>query len=348
MHVVGVFFRCTPNQPQSAALYVRTNMEDIELEARFISQEHRVVPIWANFWLKRKEWSKDDPRRKAANTAFAMFWLPKPSSVIISGGLIALFSLYFMSKQTELLEEQNRLMDKQNRLLLSQIRDQQAVGNASRKTELIKSIYASSGEIADEVLYTKSLPATAPRIRSESIAEYLKIRRAEIDTSMEVFKATGNMPVAGATLDFGVDLRWAPLQEISINQLDMSHMSLYHSNFEAADLNYVDFSDSQIEYANLSSADLTGVNINSASLIGANLENADLSAIKWNDETIVLNANIYGIRNSPAGFKEWALRNGALEISSNDVWVKKNIQTFPSLEKHITKRFKATPSQDAL
>ena len=322
-------------------------MDDIELEARFISQEHRVIPIWTNFWLKRKEWSKEDPRRKAANTAFAMFWLPKPSSVIVSGGLIAIFSLYFMSKQTGLLEEQNKLMDSQNALLLSQISDQQSVGIASRKTELIKSIYASSGEIEEEVLYARALPEISPRIRSESIAEYLKIRRAEIEADMVAFRASGNMPVA-ATLNFGVDLRWAPLQDISVNQLDMSHMSLYHSNFEAAELTYVDFSDSQMEYTNLSGADLTGAKLNNTSLIGANLVNADLSAINWNDETRVLNANIYGVKNPPPGFKEWAIRNGALEMSNKYAWVRKNIQTFPALEKHITKRSKATPKSGAL
>lgn len=314
-------------------------MDDIKLEAKFIAQEHRIIPIWTNFLLKKKEWDKNDPRRKAANTAFAMFWLPKPSSVIFSGGLIAIFTLYFMSKQTELLEDQNRLTGNQNKLLLSQIKDQQSVDNSSRKTELIKSLYASSGEIEEDVLYTKALPIVAPRIRSESIAEYIKIRRLEIESDMQAYRATGNMPVA-ATLNFGVDLRWAPLQEISVNQLDMRNMSLYHSNFEAAELVYVDFSDSQMEYVNLFGADLTGANLTNTSLIGAYLVNADLSAIKWNDKTRVFNANIYGIINPPPGFKEWALKNGALEIPDKVEWVRKNLQTFPALERHITKRSK--------
>lgn len=322
-------------------------MDDKEIEAKFISQEHRIIPIWLNFWVERKKWHKEDSRRKAASKAFALFWLPRPSTVIVSGGLIAIFSLYFMAKQTDLLNEQNSLIEKQNSLLLEQLKEQQTFVLNSRKTELIMSIYASNETVDDEVLYSKSIASTPPRIRSEALAEYLKLRRAEINQGKIEYRETGQMPVA-ATLNFGIDIRWAPLQGISISQLDMSRISLFHTNFQEAKLSYVNFSDSQMEYTNLANTDLTGANLKNTSLIGADLSYSNIQSIEWNNDTKILNANIYGVINAPPQFKEWALSHGALEFKNKEAWLEKNLSVFPALKKYITNSSKAMPKNGAL
>ncbi|CAH8236469.1 pentapeptide repeat-containing protein [Vibrio aestuarianus] len=309
-------------------------MKSIELEAKFIEQEHRLIRIWINFWLSRQKWEKDDPRRTAASTAFIWSLIRPVSYVFVSGGAVALISLYFLSKQTSLLEEQNLLVANQNQLLLNQINLQQEVNIAARKTELIKSIYASSGNSIEAGFHTKTLPEVTSRVRSEALAEYLALRKTEANANLEEFKQTGKRP-AVATLPFGVDLRDAPLQEVSLNQLDMGHMSLYNSSFERAKLYFVDFSNSQLEYTNFNNSNLHGSIFYNTSLVGSYMVGADLSGIKWNEETVVKNANIYGVKHAPKGFKEWAIKQGALEISNKDEWIKKNIQTFPALKERI-------------
>jgi len=312
-------------------------MTDIELEAKFISQEHRFVQIWLNFWVERKRWGKLDPRSKAATKAFALYWLPSPSTIIVSGGILTIFSLYFIAKQTELMDIQNTLIEKQNSLFLKQLTEQRISGLATRKTELIKTIYSNEGEIKSRVLYSKSIPSTPARVRSEAIAEYLEIRRTEIKNNMSDFRKTGIIPIT-ATLKFGIDLRWAPFQEINVNQLDMSHISLYHSNFQSAGLSYVDFSESQMEYVNLSNADLSGANFEKTSLVGADLTNANISHIKWSEETYVTNMNIYGVSNPPPGFLDWAIGRGAVVFQDKEEWLAKNLEMYPALEKHITSK----------
>ena len=310
-------------------------MEDKIIEAKLIEQEHRFIPIWKNFWVNKREWPPEDPRRKAANIAFAMFWIPKPSAVIVSGGLIAIFTIYFMAMQTDLLKEQNQLTAKQNALLLEQLKSQDEIYYATRKTELMSSIYSTSGRVDGVALHTLAKPKLSARIRAEAVVEYIKIRSREIERDTKELKESGRLPQA-ATLAFGVDLRWAPLQNVSLSNVELKHMSLFHSNLESSSLTYVNLSKSQLEYVNFSKSTLLGVNLKGASLIGANFSEADLSQLEWDDETKVLNSNIFGIRNAPKGFKEWALKRGAVEYSNNEDWIKKCISTYPALKKYMS------------
>ena len=309
-------------------------MNSIELEAKFIEQEHRLVPIWTHFWLDRRKWEDDDPRRIAANKAFLWFWFRQSSYVIVSGGVVALISLYFLSKQTSLLEEQNTLVSNQNQLLVAQINQQNKVNNAAKKTEVISVIFESKEKSSEIGFYTKAIPETAPRVRSEAIAEYLEIRKSEMLSDFEEFKKTGVRPFV-ATLPFGVDLQRAPLQNVSLKQIDMNNMSLSYSSFKFAELSFVDFSNSHLNYVNFANAMLYGSIFDDASLVGSYMVGADLSGIKWNSGTLIKNANIYGVKNAPEGFREWALKKGAVEFPDRDKWIEHIVRTFPALKKYI-------------
>ncbi|MDX5340008.1 MAG: pentapeptide repeat-containing protein [Cyclobacteriaceae bacterium] len=301
-------------------------MDDLILEAKFIAQEHRTIKVWGN-WLDRKKFSNKDPRKKATYDALISWWLSKIMTLALSGGFIALLSLYFMAQQT-------KLMEKQNGLLLEQINEQRTVNTLARKTELIRSIYGSESKKEEVSLSSKAVPNQPPRVRSEALAEYLQIRRMEIKSALEKYSKTQDVPVA-ATLNFGIDLRWAPLQGIDVDQLDMHHISLYHSNFEFAKLNFVDFSKSQLEYVRFFKSELMGVKFNDASLIGADLREANVSSIEWNENTKVWNANIYGIENPPKGFREWALRKGAVEFADSSMWMEHVLKSVPALANYI-------------
>jgi hypothetical protein len=133
----------------------------------------------------------------------------------------------------------------------------------------------------------------------------------------------------------GVDVAGAYLQGIRLEK-----SSLLRANFSAvdardSDFRGADFSDANLRGANfrganfsrailkraeLQDADLVRADLSGASLAGASLENADLreanlDGVAWNEIADIKGANIAGVRNAPAGFREWALKNGAVETA---------------------------------
>ena len=138
----------------------------------------------------------------------------------------------------------------------------------------------------------------------------------------------------------GVDVSGAFLQGI-----DLSGANLLRANFRAADVRGGTFNGAQMEYIDLASAnfrdatlqksdlrnatlqdaDLTGANLSGADLEGAtlakaDLRNADFRNAKWQKITDVKLANIFGIKNAPADFLNWAMQNGAVSTETDTEW----------------------------
>ena len=72
-------------------------------------------------------------------------------------------------------------------------------------------------------------------------------------------------------------------------------------------------------------ADLTGANLSEADLGGANLAKADLRSsdfrnTKWQKIEGIKLANVFGIKNAPADFLNWAIQNGAVSTESDTEW----------------------------
>ena len=310
-------------------------MENIEYEAKLIEQEHRVLSILINFFINRKKWNTSDPRRSASIKAFLFLFIPSLSTLAI-GSIITFISLFFMFEQTKIMKKQNTLIQEQNSLIVKQLSVQQKFQINARRTELVKAIYKSKESTKNKNLYTNKIASNNSRIKSEALAEYIKLRKDEINIELPKFYKTKILPTA-ATLNFGIDLSFAPLQHVQINQLDLTNSTLSHSNFNHAELHFVDFSKAHMEYVGLCDSNLLGSNFKNTSLVGADLSGANLSNIEWNNETIVMKANIYGIINPPIGFVDWAIKNGAVEIKNKSVWIDDILNIFPALRKHITK-----------
>jgi uncharacterized protein YjbI with pentapeptide repeats len=60
-------------------------------------------------------------------------------------------------------------------------------------------------------------------------------------------------------------------------------------------------------------SNLAGVKLDGADLTSADLRNANLEGIVWQHIATIKSANIGGVKNAPDGFREWALKNGAIE-----------------------------------
>jgi uncharacterized protein YjbI with pentapeptide repeats len=77
--------------------------------------------------------------------------------------------------------------------------------------------------------------------------------------------------------------------------------------------------------ATLQDADLTGANLSEADLEGTDLSKADLRHtdfrnVKWQKITDLKLANIFGIKNAPPNFLNWALQSGAVCKERDTEW----------------------------
>ena len=139
----------------------------------------------------------------------------------------------------------------------------------------------------------------------------------------------------------GVDLSNAVLQGVQLNGAD-----LLRANFRSADIRDASFVGSQLEYTDLTTANLRNANLRRADLQNAKLEdadlygadlgqadltgahlgkadlrNTDLHGIKWREIAEIRLANVFGVKNAPAGFLEWAQKMGAVSVESDSGWL---------------------------
>ena len=105
------------------------------------------------------------------------------------------------------------------------------------------------------------------------------------------------------------DLRNAVLRGVNLTFANLRTANLRNGNLERANL----------ENAVLEDADLFGVNLSEAKMAQANLgqadlRNADLRGSHWDMIANIRLANIHGVKNAPAGFVDWAISHGAVDV----------------------------------
>ncbi|HUT45999.1 MAG TPA: pentapeptide repeat-containing protein [Sedimentisphaerales bacterium] len=131
---------------------------------------------------------------------------------------------------------------------------------------------------------------------------------------------------SGAVLK-SAKLRGVHLINANLSGADLSHADLYNAVLSQADFSGADFNQANIFGAIFYQADLTGakfyeVDFSGIDLSEANLRNSNLRFIKkWRDIKRIKHANIYNVKNPPDGFKEWAKKNGAVEIEDEKEWI---------------------------
>jgi uncharacterized protein YjbI with pentapeptide repeats len=138
----------------------------------------------------------------------------------------------------------------------------------------------------------------------------------------------------------GVDVSHAFLQGVSLPKAllarsNFSASDVREGNFHWADLSYADLSSANFRKAsfrqallghgNLNDADLWGADLSESDLSDAILTNADLRFadlrdIRWQSIKDIHGANLYGARNPPVGFVQWASKQGAIEIEVDARW----------------------------
>jgi uncharacterized protein YjbI with pentapeptide repeats len=92
---------------------------------------------------------------------------------------------------------------------------------------------------------------------------------------------------------------------------------LHSANLRGCDLKRISFEYANLSHADLVGSDLTGARFNGTDLGGVDLRSTNLKDIDWQQLKNIKMTNIAGVENAPAGFVEWALKNGAIQIQDD-------------------------------
>lgn len=131
----------------------------------------------------------------------------------------------------------------------------------------------------------------------------------------------------------GVDVSEAFLQGLKLDGAKLVRANFHNADARNGSFLGADFADANLAGANfrggslrrtslreadLGDADLGGVDLEEADLSGANLERADLSgadlrAMRWQKISSIKAANLYGVKNAPPDFLDWAMQHGAIQ-----------------------------------
>lgn len=109
------------------------------------------------------------------------------------------------------------------------------------------------------------------------------------------------------------NLSVADLRGSALRFADLTFVDFHSSNLRSSNLEHAIFSNANLTDADLVESHLAAANLDGADLTSADMRNADLESIAWRHIAAIKSTNIAGVKNAPAGFREWALKNGAIE-----------------------------------
>ena len=129
----------------------------------------------------------------------------------------------------------------------------------------------------------------------------------------------------GVGLD-GANLLRANFRSADVRDGSFVGSQLQYADLTTANLRHADLRKADLQNANLENADLFGADLDQADLTGthlgkADLRNTDLHGIKWQEIAEIKLANVFGVKNAPPGFLEWAAKMGAVSIESDPGWL---------------------------
>ncbi|WP_298426170.1 pentapeptide repeat-containing protein [uncultured Kordia sp.] len=296
------------------------NTEDklIKIEARLLEQEHRPIQLILNF-LKRSKYQKNDPRRKAVTRAviWRLFFSPTTLAVA-SSGILAIATVYFLSKQNDILDAQTTLVEQQVEILGSQnnMIDQQIhIAEATRRS--------SQMIILDGILRDINIELNTGK---KELSSNLTARIISLSHSIKPYKF----------FDYQIDSiskllspeRSQLLYSISYNDLENSYVSnqlFKKTNFEYADLDRLDLKNKKLNNVNLRYASLKKTLLHKAELkkailreayiVNAGFPNAIMNGIDLRN-TYLEDVNLSGAILTKANLENTIFKN--LDLSKID------------------------------
>jgi uncharacterized protein YjbI with pentapeptide repeats len=117
-------------------------------------------------------------------------------------------------------------------------------------------------------------------------------------------------------------LQAADLRQSVFRSADLTFCNLRSANFRNADFDHASLADTDLTDADLTGASLNSAELERADLSSADLRNANLENMHWKKIASMRLTNLFGVRNAPDGFLQFALSHGAVAAQSDEEWTK--------------------------
>ncbi len=124
-----------------------------------------------------------------------------------------------------------------------------------------------------------------------------------------------NSDFSGARIN-NADFSQAMLINVNFSDADLSGSKLNRADFTIACLKNSNFSHTYLKNAKVERAFLEGADFYCACLVNSNLDRIQ----NWKKIKNIAYANIYGVKNPPDGFIEWAKEQGAVTFEKDRDW----------------------------
>ena len=124
-------------------------------------------------------------------------------------------------------------------------------------------------------------------------------------------RAALSQKLVGWSIEDFKKTRGVHLREINFKHGDAREVFMVNSDLQGSVLKYVDFRKADLRCVNFSKSDLSFSQFEGSLLDEADFTGANLCDIKWRQIKSIKNAKISKAKNLPAGFKVWAINNGA-------------------------------------
>src|SRR5690242_1924374 len=109
----------------------------------------------------------------------------------------------------------------------------------------------------------------------------------------------------------------ADARNSNFRSAELIDADLGSANFRGSDMHEAILQGAKLDDADFWGVDLTGADLSDASIADTDLRNADLNGIRWEHIRSIRGANIFGAKNAPPGFVQWAMQQGAVQIESD-------------------------------
>lgn len=265
----------------------------IEIEAKLLEQEHRPFSLIKNY-LGRNKYKKDDKRRISIKAA--LFWklLFSQTAVIATGGIIGVFSVYFLYKQTDYIKNQNKLIENQNYSI-------------QKQTFLIESGRRSSqvfimGDVLSDINKELNNEKNTKRILSNALVG----RIISLSRAMKPYKFLEGDSLIKKPLSPERGQLLISLLESKIDSAFFRNRILTRCEFTNSDLSNSDLSGEYFSGVNFKGSNFSNSNFRKATFEGVNFNESNLVNVDFNKSSLQFSsfrhANLEGSDFNPLRF----------------------------------------------
>lgn len=325
-------------QDQESSMPPDAERRLLELEAKLVEQDHRLVPVLHYFFTKRRALPRDDPRRDASMRALLWRLLSPQTAATVGIGVASVMGLVLAYQANSLLSQQNAKIDVQNQLAEAARRSSLIV----ELTSINERIDAYRAKAADDVTLPKSLVGRIVAL-SKSLRPYQYISYQSDDLSsfgsplagspraadagpvnlleralspergqLLLTLASANIRNFGDLITEGIDFRYADLRGVTLRSVKLINADLQFSDFRGANFFATQFSSSDLTLARFDGASLIGVNFGAVAGGTTRLDQASFRGARLN------RANFMGASLSKADFSNSLLFQAKFEAEVVD------------------------------